>query len=90
MGSGALNAYILATHTDDQKEDAIDNLSQFWDSLASIEPYSHWTGGFFYGFFFEKSIFNAQNMENFIYQMLSGRELKTKIAIGLTNFLNGK
>jgi predicted acylesterase/phospholipase RssA len=59
---GAINAYILATHTKDDIYGAINMLESFWLELAAGEAYQMWAGGFIYGFFFEKGIYDSEPM----------------------------
>jgi hypothetical protein len=46
-------------YEDDQIEGAIEELKKFWFDLATIEPFKMWSGGFLYGFFFEKSLYDV-------------------------------
>ena len=57
---GALNAYIIATHKPSQHVESIDFLKDFWMDIAGMDAYANWTGGFVYGFFFEKGIYDAK------------------------------
>ncbi len=48
-----------------------------------------WEGGFVYGFFFQKGLYDAQNINDYIEEWFRDRPLKRHITIGLTNVLNG-
>ncbi len=48
-----------------------------------------WQGGFVYGFFFEKGLYDAQNINDYIEKWFRDRPIKRHITIGLTNVLNG-
>ena len=62
---------------------------QFWFDLASIEPYKFWKGGFIYGFFFEKGIYDTSPLNDFIEYYFSGASVKQHLTIAVTNILNG-
>ena len=61
----------------------------FWEQLANFDPYDLWSGGFLYGFFFQKGLFDSTPVHNFIESWFKDRELKQHITIGATNVLNG-
>jgi len=58
--------------------------------LAKIEPYGQWNGGFVYGFFFEKGIYDLSPMSDFIDDKFGDREFQRHLNIAVTNVLNGK
>ena len=64
-------------------------LQSFWLDLAAMEPYNSWTGGFIYGFFFEKGIYDLAPMVNFISDRLGKRKVQRHLNIAVTNVLNG-
>ena len=49
-----------------------------------------WGGGFVYGFFFEKGLYNPVEIEDFIENWFKGRPLKRHLSIGVANVLTGK
>lgn len=88
---GALNAYILATHKPTEKEQTIETLKKFWTDFAKIEPYKAWPGGFLYGFFFEKGIYDLSPAAEYIYTRLGYLDtVHTHLNIALTDILDGK
>lgn len=86
---GALNAYILATNENDQHQKAVEELENFWMELSYFEPYRQWNGGFVYGFFFEKGIYDMSPMSDYIDEKLGERKTHRHLSIGVTNLLNG-
>lgn len=97
MTHGAINGYILAMHTENEVEETIKELSKifiksvadFWLGLSLIKPYSMWTGGFVYGFFFQKGLYNAITIDQYIEDWFKDRPIKRHITIGVANLLNG-
>ena len=87
---GALNAYILATHKPDQIHDTIEMLESFWLDLAAMDPYKSWSGGFIYGFFFEKGIYSMEPMATYLQEKLGKRKVHRHLNIAVTNILNGQ
>ena len=69
---------------------ALSILDDFWLSISKITPYNFWSGGFIYGFFFEKGLYDASPLDNFIAQWLAGREIKQHLSIAVANILTGK
>ena len=65
-------------------------LEEFWQELSHIQPYKLWSGGFLYGFFFEKSLYDASNLNKFLDNWFKGRSPKQHINLGVTNILTGK
>lgn len=57
--------------------------------LANISPVKLWKGGFIYGFFFEKGLYDDQPLNDFILHRFSGRKLKKHLNIAVTNVLTG-
>ena len=82
---GALNAYILATHKPDEIDETISELEKFWIDVAAMDPYENWTGGFIYGFFFEKGIYNAQPMSDYLNDKFKDRSVHRHLNIAVTN-----
>jgi predicted acylesterase/phospholipase RssA len=66
VGTGAINGFILSLYEDHQIDGAIEELTKFWHDLATIDPFKFWKGGFVYGFFFEKSLYDASPIKEFI------------------------
>lgn len=64
-------------------------IADFWLGLSLIKPYSMWTGGFIYGFFFQKGLYNAVTIDQYIEDWFRDRPIKRHITIGVTNLLNG-
>jgi len=58
--------------------------------LAAMEPYSSWTGGFIYGFFFEKGIYDMRPMAQYLNDRLGDRSVHRHMNIAVTNILNGQ
>ena len=87
---GAINAYVLATHKPDEIQDTIKMLRSFWIELASMSPYDSWTGGFIYGFFFEKGIYDLRPMAEYLNDQFSERTVHRHLNIAVTNVLNGQ
>ena len=91
---GAINAYILATHKlkwpNSETQDVIDMLNEFWMELAQMDPYKMWTGGYIYGFFFEKGIYSLDPMVEFLVNKFAERKVQNHLNIAVTNVLNGK
>ena len=87
---GAINAYILATHKPDEITETIDMLEKFWIDLATTSPYSNWTGGFIYGFFFEKGIYDMKPMVQYLNDNFRQRTVHRHLNIAVTNILNGQ
>ena len=87
---GALNVYILATHKPDEIDETISELEKFWIDVAAMDPYENWTGGFIYGFFFEKGIYNAQPMSDYLNDKFKDRSVHRHLNIAVTNVLNGQ
>ena len=48
-----------------------------------------WKGGFFYGFFFEKSLYDSTPLNQFIEDRFFGRVVKQHLNIAVTNVLTG-
>ena len=65
-------------------------LEKFWIDIAAMEPYNNWTGGFIYGFFFEKGIYNAQPMTEYLNDKFKDRSVHRHLNIAVTNVLNGQ
>lgn len=88
---GALNAYILAAHQPNEKDKAIERLRKFWIEFSQREPYKEWAGGFVYGFFFEKGIYDIAPTANFIREQFADlTEVYCHLNIAVTNILNGQ
>lgn len=50
-----------------------------------------WTGGFIYGFFFEKGIYDSSPAANYIFKQLGAfQEIYSHLNIAVTNILNGQ
>ena len=64
-------------------------IGNFWIDLSKMEPYKLWKGGFVYGFFFEKSLYDATPLNQFIEQKFSDRKVKQHLNIAVTNVMNG-
>ena len=62
----------------------------FWVDLARTTPYTQWAGGFVYGFFFEKGIYNMENMQAFLKDKFGKREVQKNLNIAVTDILSGK
>ena len=61
VASGALNAYIASLYemdTEESVEAVTSELESFWLELSEINSLTLWKGGFVYGFFFEKGLYN--------------------------------
>lgn len=65
-------------------------LQEFWIDLAAMEPYQNWVGGFIYGFFFEKGIYDLKPMAKYLSDRLGDRTVHRHMNIAVTNILNGK
>ena len=65
-------------------------LEKFWYDLATIDPFEMWSGGFLYGFFFEKSLYDVTPLWDFIEFFFINRIIKKHLSIGVTNVLSGK
>ena len=65
-------------------------LESFWINLAKMEPYSSWTGGFIYGFFFEKGIYDLKPMAAYLSDTLGKRKVHRHLNVAVTNVLNGQ
>jgi len=88
---GALNAYILAAHRPTEIDKVIEKLQKFWTDFALLSPYQEWSGGFIYGFFFEKGIYDSTPTQNFIVEQLKDlTEVFCHLNIAVTNILNGQ
>ena len=48
-----------------------------------------WPGGFIYGFFFQKGLYNADSINFFIKNWFKGRVIKRHLSIGVANVLTG-
>lgn len=48
-----------------------------------------WPGGFIYGFFFQKGLYNADSINSFIKNWFKGRVIKRHLSIGVANVLTG-
>ena len=103
VGLGAINGFILAMYDDSQIDGAIEELSKcllklliicvigkFWYDLSTIDPFRLWKGGFVYGFFFEKSLYDTTPLNDFIKFFFINHVIKKHITIGVTNVLTGK
>lgn len=66
---------------------AIDN---FWQELSERDQYVNWQGGWIYGFFFEKGLYDHSPIADFINKKFSKRTLHKHLNIATTNVLNGK
>lgn len=89
VGLGAINGFILAMYDDSQIDGAIEELKKFWYDLSTIDPFRLWKGGFVYGFFFEKSLYDTTPLNDFIKFFFTNRIIKKHITIGVTNVLTG-
>ena len=49
-----------------------------------------WTGGYIYGFFFEKGIYSLDPMVEYLFNKFSERKVQNHLNIAVTNVLNGK
>ena len=65
-------------------------LENFWIDLATTEPYSNWTGGFIYGFFFEKGIYDMRPMVEYLNERFGKSTVHRHMNIAVTNILNGQ
>ena len=68
----------------------MDMLEKFWVDLATMNPYSNWTGGFIYGFFFEKGIYDMKPMVQYLNEKFGKRTVRRHMNIAVTNILNGQ
>jgi hypothetical protein len=50
--------------------------ADFWLSVSRINSYNYWAGGFIYGYFFEKGLYDVTTLNDFIKNWFWGRELK--------------
>lgn len=88
---GALNAYILASHKSDEKAKAVDKLRSFWTDFGKKEAYQEWAGGFIYGFFFEKGIYDIEPTAAFIRDQFKDlTEVYSHMNIAVTDILTGQ
>jgi hypothetical protein len=58
--------------------------------VSRINSYNYWAGGFIYGYFFEKGLYDVSTLNEFLKNWFFGRELKQHLTIAVTNLLNGK
>jgi predicted acylesterase/phospholipase RssA len=65
------------------------NVENFWLQLAETRPYHMWTGGFIYGFFFKKGLYNPIGVHSFISNWFTGREIKRHYSLGVANIMTG-
>lgn len=70
-------------------EEAIEELRSFWFDLSKFIPFKLWKGGFIYGFFFEKGLYDMEPMNEFLEEKFKGRELKQHVNLAVTNVLTG-
>lgn len=54
-----------------------------------IEPYQLWKGGFIYGFFFEKGLYDPTPLNNFLTTKFKNKDIKRHLTISVANVLNG-
>lgn len=90
MALGAINAYIMSLYEAHEIEEVENELREFWLDLSNIEPYRLWNGGFVYGFFFEKSLYDSSPLNQFIEEKFKGRTVKQHLNIAVANVLNGE
>ena len=86
---GAINAYIMSLFESHEVEEAENELRSFWMDLAQIDPYKLWKGGFIYGFFFEKSLYDSTPLNQFLEHKFTDRTVKQHLNIAVTNVLSG-
>lgn len=48
-----------------------------------------WSGGFAYGFFFKKGLYDPANLNNFISNWFTDREIKRHFSLGVENLMTG-
>ncbi len=58
--------------------------------MSRINSYNYWAGGFIYGYFFEKGLYDVSVLNDFLKNWFWGREVKQHLTIAVTNILNGK
>ena len=95
-----MNAYIAALHDYDSILDATVELSKlsrklilladFWMAISRFDAYKQWAGGFIYGYFFEKGLYDVSELNEFLKEWFTGRDLKLHLTIAVTNILTGK
>lgn len=66
MSLGALNAYIAAINDYSLIGKATKELADFWISLSRITSYHYWVGGFIYGYYFEKGLYDVSVLNDFL------------------------
>ena len=79
----------MSLHESSEVDRAIEELRNFWLDLSQIDPFKLWKGGFFYGFFFEKSLYDSTPLNQFIEDRFIGRVVKQHLNIAVTNVLTG-
>ena len=65
-------------------------LENFWFDLAKMEPYKMWKGGFIYGFFFERGIYDISPMNQYLIEKFEGKEVVQHLTVSVTDILTGK
>lgn len=91
MSLGALNAFILASHEQNETDKVIFRLRKFWMDFSKRNSYQEWAGGFIYGFFFEKGIYDITPTSDFIReQFVDLTEVYCHLNIAVTNILSGQ
>ena len=58
--------------------------------MSKIEPYKLWKGGFVYGFFFERGIYDVSPLNQYMEEKLGSKEVKEHLTIAVTDILTGK
>lgn len=58
--------------------------------MSKISSINYWAGGFIYGYLFEKGLYDASVLNEFIKNWFQNRDLKLHLTIAVTNILNGK
>ena len=57
--------------------------------MAEHAPLRIWSGGFFYGFFFKKGLYDSSGLNTFIADWFVDREPTQHFSIGVANVLTG-
>ena len=89
---GAINAHIFSQHEAGDEVNAAKALVKFWEKLAedNKDLVQSWSWGMLYGFYYENSLYNADNLYKFIDDYFHNTHPRRHVNLGITNVLNGQ
>jgi len=89
VSAGALNAVLLANHTQGQEAAAAERMEEFWRTAAENDLYQSWWGGMIRGLFWKGGLYDSAPLVDYLQQEFGDVSMERKIDIGVVDIVDG-